>query len=210
MVSGLALGGCSKSYDLGSESPEEVSFTEDAPSWDNGIGTLITKKCANCHTSVSLRSRFVPTNTPSTINGISDSSFFDDTTSAGLAYDRIYATTANPMPPTFATPLTTNEMAKLKTWLETKTIAISSVCGTTGSSALSFADVSATFTNDCGSCHNGGNRVAFDSLSKTKQYRRTLLTYLNNGTMPPSNSAYKSGVAGAALFNWLCFGADVQ
>ena len=201
---------CSESFDLGAERPLGVPFSNATASWDAGVGTVFTLKCANCHTSSVNRSRFVPGNTPSTVNGISRESFFDDSTQAGKVYDRMFADSHNPMPPNFATQLTNNEKEKVKSWLETKTIAISSICGTSGSSSLTFNDVAASISADCGSCHNGTDRASLSSLSSAKAYRRTMLSYINDGRMPPSNSAYKSSTAGAAVFNWLCFGVDIQ
>jgi hypothetical protein len=203
---------CGDSFDLGGKPVVEVAFTDDTLAWDHGIGDVFKLKCANCHTSLTNRSRFVPANTPSTVNGLSNSSFFDDSTQAGKVYDRMFATTDKPMPPNFATPLTETEKAKVKAWLETKTVAISTLCGSSGTSSLTFSDVSATISSDCGSsgCHDASSRPSLSSLSATKQYRRTMLSYLNDGIMPPSNANYKATTAGSALLNWLCFGSDIQ
>ncbi len=205
-----ALSACSRSYDLGAEKFAEEDFGGAEPSWQNGIGNLMKKKCANCHIGLSSRSDFVPSTTPTTINAISTSSFFDSETYAGLVYDRVFVTTTRPMPPNYATPLSDGERAALKTWLQTKVATYESLCGSSGSSALAYADVAATISENCTTCHTGGTRQEFNTLAKTAVNRRTMLTYLKAGTMPPSSSTFKDTAAGAALFNWLCFGADIQ
>jgi uncharacterized membrane protein len=204
----VLLCGCGQSFDLGKEAPIEVAFSGDGNTWDSGIGQVFKLKCVNCHTSLSTRSRFVPANTPTTVNGMSHSSFFDTSSYAGLVYDRMFSNPVNPMPPHFATPLTSNENTKVKAWLETKTVSIASLCGT-GSTALQFADIQSTIASDCGSCHNGSMQVSLGSLSASKSYRRMMLSYLNSGTMPPSNASYRTGTNGSQLYTWLCFGTDL-
>lgn len=206
----LILASCSKSYDLGDKSADAIPVDTANPTWDNGVGAVIQAKCVNCHTPAAKRSQFVPGNTPSTIDDISSESFFADAAKASLVQGRVFNDTATPMPPKFATPLTADERSALSTWIGTKTISITTICGSTGSSAWTFTDASAVLNSGCGGCHSSAPRVAFTSIATVRSYRSTMLQYLNQGSMPPSNPTYKASGNGALLFNWLCFGSEVQ
>jgi len=98
-------------FDLGDESPDEVTITN-ASLWTGGISDLITAKCAGCHTTN--RNQFVPANTPTTFDNITDEAFFTGQfgTVTTWVCDQF-----EPMPPLFATPLTTTELNALLTFM---------------------------------------------------------------------------------------------
>ncbi len=102
-----------EAYDLGAEQADHVAVASESPAWDNGIGELVSKKCASCHTSN--RSKFVPQNTPEAYDSLGSQAFF--TSSQVLA--RVIARVENtevPMPPNFATPLYEDEKSALITF----------------------------------------------------------------------------------------------
>ncbi len=200
---------CSKSYDLGDSNPQEVQFSDETPEWNTGIGQLVALKCGNCHVSSNLRSLFVPSNTPATIDDVGTQAFFSDQKHIDLVFDRVFSVSENPMPPTFATPFTTREVVAFKGWLEPQVSNISSLCSSYSATALSFTDVEPIYEMDCNSCHNGSSLISFKELSRSKEYRRTLLHNLLEAKMPPSNSSYLTSARGQSLVQWLCFGSDL-
>ncbi len=206
----LTLVTCSKAYDYGDRSTPAVPVDVSNPSWSNGIQNVIKEKCVNCHTPAAQRSKFVPGNTPSTIDNINSEGFFADSAKSALVQSRVFNDAVNPMPPKFATPLTTEEKLAFKTWLDSKVTSLDSICGTTGTSTWTFRDAITVINAECASCHNGSSHVAFDSVAKVKTYRSSMVQYLNKGSMPPSDATFKSSTSGAKLFNWLCFGSDVH
>ena len=209
MIPFLTVFSCGKSYDLGSEATETITVNTASPTWDNGIGAVFTKKCANCHTSS--RSKFVPSNTPTTIDSIANSTFFDTSANATLVYNRLFNDTTASMPPNFATPLSTDEKAAVKSWLATKTESVASICGTSGSSQSTYSRSATTIASDCATCHTAAaDRKTFDSLTEIKTMRLPMLSYLNANKMPQGNTTYRSAGNGLALFQWLCFGTEFQ
>lgn len=205
----IMLTGCSRSYDLGDKAADEVAVDTTNPTWANGVGAVIQAKCVSCHTPASLRSKFVPGNTPANMDGIGAETFFSDSAKASLVQSRI-ADTVTPMPPNFATPLSTNEKTALTTWLATKSVSITTLCGTSGTSVWTLADASPVIARDCSGCHTGASLAAFDSITKIKTYRGSMLQYLVAGTMPQGNSTYTASGSGLSLYKWLCFGAEFK
>lgn len=202
---------CSRSYDLGDQPADASSVDIANPTWSNSISAVMENKCVTCHTPAAQRSKFVPGNTPETVDSINLESFFSDPAKASLVQRRVFNDTANPMPPKFATPLSDNEKIALGTWIGTKTVDVTALCGASGTSTWTFADASSVITGDCGSCHSGtGSLIAFDSVAKVQSYRSAMLQYLYKGSMPPTNATYKSQGNGALLFDWLCFGSDFK
>lgn len=199
---------CSRSYDLGDKTADSVTVNTTSPTWDNGISNVIQTKCVTCHTPASSRSKFVPGNTPSTLDGMNSESFYADSAKATVIQNRVFVDTTTPMPPKFATPLSDNEKIALAAWLNTKVVNVATICGSTGSSAWSYTEASTVIASDCASCHNGTSQVAFDTKAKVQTYRASMLQYLNQGKMPPTTTVYKTAGNGALLFNWLCFGGD--
>lgn len=57
----IALAGCMGADTRGSEAPDHIRISG-TPTWTNGIGELMTKKCATCHQVPRLASS--PTNVP--------------------------------------------------------------------------------------------------------------------------------------------------
>ena len=116
---------CGDSYDLGDEQPDSFSVNTTAPTWANGIGAVVTAKCANCHTSS--RTDFVPTNTTTSLDNIANESFFSDASNAvriETIRDRLLDGATRPMPPDFATPLTADELTALRLYIDQRIAAL--------------------------------------------------------------------------------------
>ncbi|MCX6117876.1 MAG: hypothetical protein NT027_10055 [Proteobacteria bacterium] len=115
----LNLSSCHSS-DLGSEEADRVAINLSLTGWESGAGAVIKQKCANCHTSS--RSSFVPTNTPTDLDGIESLDFFRGKIGKGIARmmkKRIESDEPTRiMPPNFATPLYSDEKAVLLSFLK--------------------------------------------------------------------------------------------
>jgi len=217
LITTLGLFAC-QAHDLGDE--EALSFTIDKtnPTWDNGIGALINAKCANCHTPASQRSKFVPSNTPTTYDAIGSAAFFDSSNATLIqkVYEQVFTATTKIMPPNFATPLTDDEKTALKTYLQSKVATVASICGLSGSTALTYSTTAGYLNSACSSCHNAAasGRSQFGTLAEVKTNRIAALLRLKETdatkVMPQNNLSYKSGTEGTALINWLCFGTDLN
>jgi mono/diheme cytochrome c family protein len=193
--------GC-KAYDLGDEEAFAVAVDKESPTWENGIGELITRKCASCHTAD--RDTYVPTNTPHTFDDLHKQEFVE--TNAFSIQSYVFDNETTPMPPSFATQLTADEKSALEAYLTPLVTTIESMCGETKEVATTYAATEALITRDCASCHAS----EFSSLDKVKSSRRAMITYIHNGSMPQGNPTYKDSADGTTMFEWLCFGADVQ
>lgn len=209
----LLLAQSCNSYDFGSEPPLSIALNADNPTWDNGIGVLVTAKCANCHRPQTERTQFVPSDVPPTFDDIRTQNFFTDPNNAARitqAYERVFNNTEKPMPPHFATPLTSNERDALKKYLSTKVSTVDSYCGTSGSSSNTYVQMAATVNGSCATaaCHGGGQVPLFTSLAAVKTNRSAMLRRMKAGTMPPTDATFIQSTAGKAMFDWLCFGSD--
>jgi len=213
-----ALLGCSAD-DLGDEKPISVAVNAESPTWGNGIGELVNKKCANCHMPVSARGDFVPANVPTrTIINIGKESFFDsagavqDKGYAMLAYRRIFQDPVNPMPKQFATPFVGDEQLALKKYLETK--GFGNQCPDGGSTQLTYSDVQESITSTCAlsGCHNSGNtlRKTLDNLDGLRGSWHAAISYLAAGAMPQGTSGFLITTKGAKIFEWLCYGEEFK
>ena len=109
-----------RSGDLGAKRPDHVSVNTGITGWDSGAGAVLATKCANCHSAE--RSDFVPSNTPTILNGIATIEFFKKEENRGLARamrTRIESETSDTvMPPRFATPLYDDEKAVVLSFLK--------------------------------------------------------------------------------------------
>ena len=102
---------CAKSFDQGELALDEVAFSDAvlaSPTWNDPIYQIVESKCSSCHTVN--RNQFVPSNTPNSFDDIDDESFF--TTNRAEILARIQDESF-PMPPTFATPLSSRESEAL-------------------------------------------------------------------------------------------------
>ena len=220
VLAAFAISSCSVS-DLGKEGPTQVSVNVANPTWDNGIGALINQKCVTCHTKI--RDDFVPSNTPTgslSVDTMNTEDFFagGNAKSTGLAYSiyfKVFEDTAYPMPPNFATPLTTDEKAALKKYLENKGFGKTKICPTDVSSPGTYADVKSTIDSSCATagCHAASSTTlyALNNLDHVKLYRSKSLGYLSSRYMPQgAESTFIDNAAGKALQKWLCAGADLK
>jgi hypothetical protein len=113
------LSGCDSS-DLGHETGTRVPIDFALTDWNSGVETLIAMKCASCHTSE--RGNFVPANTPHTLDGIQNKSFFEksENLSTIKSMQRRINTDEEEkrMPPRFATELYPEERFQLRRFLD--------------------------------------------------------------------------------------------
>ena len=111
----LTLFGCSKSYDLGERDLYFVEISDSelqTPTWNSPTFEIVKTKCASCHTAY--RDQFVPSNTPSDFDEILDEDFF--ALNKNEILERIQDE-EEPMPPNFATPLSSREKEALLNYL---------------------------------------------------------------------------------------------
>jgi len=115
----LFVTSCSEADSKGGEPVEEVVITG-VPSWSNGIGTLINKKCAHCHTVPS--NELTPNNSPTDLdlrtfeggNGVRAANSLDSWIALGILSQDIG--NIRRMPLDYSTPLTEREIGYLQTW----------------------------------------------------------------------------------------------
>lgn len=105
--------GCA--YDLGDQAPDEVLIDALNPTWEGGIQTLVLEKCDNCHGVTD--SGFVPGNAKQLSFYFSRGEYAFDFYRERIKA-RVFDTPENPMPPSFATPLTKAEKKALKKFIE--------------------------------------------------------------------------------------------
>jgi len=98
---------CSRAETLAELSPPAVDVSAADPSWDNGVAQLVKERCASCHAAG--LGEFVPETTP--LLDFTVEAEFKSVRQRSLA--RI-EDAANPMPPTYADPLTDEEKDFLK------------------------------------------------------------------------------------------------
>ncbi len=199
------------SKDLGSEQSISVTVDKVNPTWDNGIGALVSAKCANCH--IDSRGSFVPANVPKTINAVNMQSFFESPTSYGkgypfLAYRRVFLTPTSPMPPLFGTPLNSDEREALRKYLELK--GFTAQCSVTTSN-LKYADVKDIIDSRCATCHYAGSpvRKGLTTIEQMRDQRDAAIAYLTAKTMPDAAPEFAGSADGKKLFEWLCGGSDL-
>ena len=105
----LALG-CSRAETLADLKPAPVDISASSPTWQNGIAQLVKERCASCHAEK--KTEFVPESTP--LLDFNIETEFRSVRKRSLS--RILDTD-NPMPPTYADPLSTDEIEFLKKYL---------------------------------------------------------------------------------------------
>ena len=206
----LVLNSCG-SKDLGNEKNINIAVDINNPNWNNGIGSLVGAKCANCHTG--MRSGFVPANVPMTFNDIGNQFFYESPTSYAqgypyLAYRRIFLTPTDPMPPEFGNQLSDDEKTALKKYLTLKGFAAQCTATT---STLKYSDVKDIIENRCTSCHYAGSplRKPLTNVEQIRDERDAAIAYLLAKTMPDAAPEFAGSAEGKKLFEWLCAGSDL-
>ena len=200
------------SYDLGKETAKFVITDLANPTWEaGGIKALLAEKCDNCHTSSP--SKFVPDNVKNYRYDISKDETKFIASYAGRTKSRVFESDSNPMPPHFATPLTVNEKAALKKYLE-KVIVVAPVGACATTTSLTFADVKTITDKDCASanCHVSGGFKPLTSAAEFKAIKENVLNRLNEQTMPDGakKATFKASADGVKVIEWLCAGADLK
>lgn len=199
------------SYDLGKEKQVEISVNAENPTFDGDIAPLIQAKCSSCHTSE--RSKFVPGDTTvgdAQLDAMHVLANFR--AKATRIRVRVSESPSKPMPPHFATQLTANEKAALLKYVE-KVEAENPdnqfACPNT-TSALTYADVSATLTSACASCHTGSYEPTLSSLEDVKTHRADVTQQVGTKQMPQGDAAFHDTPERASLVEWLCGGSDLN
>lgn len=211
LACGLALFvwiSCS-SKDLGNEKPLELKVNAAAPTWGNGVQDILKAKCDNCHSSNP--SRFVPGQAKAYVYDFATAEATFLANHAARTKARVFDTPTRPMPPDFATPLTSDERAAIEKYLAEK-LATSVFAGCPTTTALTFADVKTISDISCKVCHSAGAtpRVPLTSAAEFKAQRTQVLALIKQGRMPPDNPTFKNSADGQKMVEWLCAGSDVQ
>jgi mono/diheme cytochrome c family protein len=208
----LLIVGCS-SFDLGKEDPDSFSVNTTEPTWAADVQPVLLAKCANCHTNN--KSQFVPSNVPSsaTLNNITDKTTFDNSLALSVKL-RVFGTPSNPMPPNFATPLTSNERAALKKYIDLNVVSpLVTHCTTVSTTTKTYADVSAVFQFSCAGCHTAGGEyeaLKLTTLDEIKAARESVLDRMGEKTMPPTRDAFDDSAERTNAIEWLCAGSDLN
>lgn len=113
LLSVLILSSCNKSYDLGDRPVPEVTVDTSSVSWENGVENVVKTKCLSCHTPS--KDQYVPANTPAYLDRLNEKDYFNSL--RVIIRQRVLDNPGDPMPPRFATPLTENEKAALRIYL---------------------------------------------------------------------------------------------
>lgn len=206
------LVGCN-SFDLGKEDPDSFSVNTANPTWAADVQPVLLAKCANCHTNN--KSQFVPSNVPSssTLNNIGDKTTFDNSLAVSVK-SRVFDTPNNPMPPNFATPLTSDELAALKKYIEDNTTSpLVKYCASVTTTTKTYTDVSATLQANCSTCHSPSGSypsVPLTTLAEVIAKRESVLERIGEKTMPPSRGAFDTSDDRTSLVEWLCKGSDLN
>jgi hypothetical protein len=233
-LASLNLSSCSAA-DFGSKPPISVSVDTENPTWGNGIGELVIRKCDNCHARAP--SKFAPgeiRDNPTRYQlglGESEERFLQF---GRISYTRTFETPDDPMPPTYGTPLNESEKAALKKYLEDRVINavpasdrdtfLTQACEGVETNTLTFAvDVaSAASTQGCtaSGCHDtarsGNKNVALTTAADWRTHRAALVTVLANDDasvvrMPFGRAdAYTTeGNPGRVFLRYLCSSAEI-
>ena len=169
----LMLAGCNNATTLGQEPADHVVISG-TPTWSNGIGQLVTLKCAVCHQvpRLALSPQNVPVDldlryekTFGAIRGAEDvasqislgvlqhSLVYDDGTYTNVGLN----VTIQQMPLNFATPLYADEITALQTWAGNVLAAEVSNPPTSpilsGANPMTAADGELLYKRNCQSCH---------------------------------------------------------
>jgi hypothetical protein len=228
----LFAGACSAA-DYGDKQPIAVAVNIEDPTWDNGIGELVARKCDNCHAKTP--SEFVPgevRDDPARYQlGLAES---EETflRYGGVSFSRVFETLDDPMPPKYGTPLSDSEKSALRVYFDRKGIGreqpegvraafLRETCGSVTANTLTFAsDVTTPAgTQGCTGCHSGPSPQGGLSLAAAadwKTHREALVWVLaKNGEgenrMPfgRPDDYTAAGQPGEILLRYLCGAAEI-
>lgn len=214
------------SKDLGGEAPDKVQIGTELADWDNGAGSVIQQKCANCHRAD--RVQTVPGNTPHSLDDMGNPDFFKNSKNRGLISamkKRIEtADTDKVMPPRFGTPLYDDERLALTTFIDKAlksfdTVAKPSPTPTATPTAggptptppakVMFTDVQPIIKSACSGCHDGqaGDEHAF-ALEIREDFldgvAASVLQAIEDRYMPRgAEDTFKDSADGKKLMEWL-------
>lgn len=170
VTGGLLLGACSDATTLGGEAADRVAVGS-PPTWSNGIGQLLERKCAVCHQVPRLASS--PAATPADLDLRYEKSFGAIRAAEDIAgpislgglrhgliysdgsYSRPLTVDIGAMPPDFATPLYADEVAALETWAGGVIAAQAAYTSPElyGTAPLGAADGELLYKRYCQGCH---------------------------------------------------------
>jgi mono/diheme cytochrome c family protein len=185
----LAAGACALpagcgSSDLGDETPIRVAVNAQAPEWSKDIKLVMELKCMNCH------ARPRPSHAPSDTPALALAEFETFVKQASRVKARVFEDPLDPMPPDYGTPLSSEEKAALKKFVEQTLTENASTGAGTGSGALTL---SAAFETHCASCHGdqGEGGAVSKPLPGSRQDAQGFITLVRAGKagMPKFTSA---------------------
>lgn len=229
---GALTGSCSAA-DYGDIKPIAVDVDAVNPTWENGIGQLVAKKCDNCHAKTP--SKFVPgeiRDNPKRYQiGLASSE--DSFLSYGaLSYKRVFETLDDPMPPKYGTPLNATEKQALQAYLKKwgygaepaageRATFLTETCANVGANSLTYAnDVSSFASATCLACHGSGpspiGGLTLASAADWKANREALVWVLAKdgagaNPMPAGREAgyTAAGKPGETPLRYLCGSAEI-
>jgi len=141
------LGACG-TFDYGNAPVDEVEVSTTAPNFAFDIKPLMELKCMNCHTATP--GKFVPGDSYPIV--LDEEKAFKAL--ALRVQKRVFDDPEDPMPPNFGTPLTENEKTALKVYLAQLKAAPTPV-PTPVKPGATVLTLSAAYTAQCSSCHQG-------------------------------------------------------
>lgn len=164
-------------FDFGEAPVDEVEVSTTAPNFAYDIKPLMELKCMNCHTSSP--SDFVPADTPPIVLDAEA----DFKKLADRVRIRVFESPADPMPPDFGTPLTENETAALKKYLDD--LKAAATPAPTAKPGTTTVTLSAAYTSLCKSCHGAqGESTSFKKLAGTAISEADYLAKVRAGASP--------------------------
>jgi mono/diheme cytochrome c family protein len=189
---GVVVTACG-SFDLGDEKPTEIAVDAENPNWNADIRPLMALKCMNCHATPA--PRHAPKGTP--VIALSSEGVFKQASMLNRIWTRVYNTPGKPMPPDYATPLSTAERIALKNYLASNGVDTRPSATPTPSGGGSHGGdtgggeptLSVAYGQSCVGCHaaDGGGKDGNPNLKGTKLTEAAYKAKVRagGGPMPP-------------------------
>jgi hypothetical protein len=215
----IAVVGACSSYDFGKVEVDEVIVKSDSTDpWENGVKLLMKVKCNDCHYPDEKYKKFQP-GTADTAKARID--FTDKVKFEEIAENiKLRVFDSQPplrMPLDFGNPLTDQEKAGLKSYVEAVIKKKAEKSGANkpvadGTTALKYDDVKGFVTKYCAGCHPGTAPHSFATLADIKQnniFVRMKIRMQDSTSPMPTSGRVDSEPDGAKLLEWLKAGADL-
>ena len=213
-----ALVSC-RAYDLGEGTTDTLEVDTKNPNWSQDAQRILERRCDNCHGTG--ETPFAPGAVAPYKVGFSamgETAFKAKWAALSLSYVN---SSTEPMPPTYADPLSANERTALVTYLKAAVASASAntLAGCTATrTTLTFArDIKPITQASCEVCHQGaapaGNGVALETAAQFKAHRVAAIEYLTgkrDTVMPPGRPEFAQSDNGKKLIEWLCASSEVK